>query len=200
MFEKEQRARDKQLLKSAVKRFGLGIIMLGLLLFLCAGDIHYWNAWLYLAAFSLAIFSFGIYLYQSDKELLRKRLSAKEKEEEQKAYNVTAGIALLATFSVCGVDHRCGWSHVPPMAVAIAFIAMMAGYGLFVLVMVQNRFASRVVEVQQGQRVVDTGMYSIVRHPLYTAALIMFFSSPVVLGSYYAIIPVFFFWVGSFFG
>jgi len=138
----------------------------------------------------------GVYLYKSDKELLRKRLNSKEKEEEQRVYHLLSSISLLATFSVSGFDDRFGWSHVPPMVVVLALFIMIAGYGLFVFAMVQNRFASRVVEIQQEQIVVTSGVYSMVRHPMYTAAIVMFFSSPVVLGSYFATIPALFFLIG----
>ena len=188
--------RGGHLLVSAAKRFGLGIVLLGLFLFFCAGDIRFWNAWLYLAALSFAILFFGIYLYTNDKELLQKRLNTKEKEAEQRAYAIITSLSFLATFGVCGLDHRVGWSHVPPVAVLLALIVMLGGYGLFVLTLMQNRFASRVVEIQKAQRVIDTGVYAVIRHPMYTAALIMFFSSPIVLGSYYAAIPMLFYLTG----
>lgn len=190
---------NKKLMLSAVKRFGLGIVILGLFLFLCAGDIHYWNAWLYLIALSVSIFFFGVYLYTNDQELLQKRLNTKEKEEEQKAYVYIAGISFLATFGVCGFDHRFGWSHVPLVVVMIALVTMLLGFGLFVLTLIHNRFASRVVEIQNEQKVIDTGIYAVIRHPMYTAAIIMFFSSPIVLGSYYAAVPMFFFLIGIIF-
>jgi len=187
---------NKKLMLSAITRFGLGIVILGLFLFLCAGDIQYWNAWLYLTAFSVSIFSFGIYLYIKDKELLQKRLNTKEKEKEQKAYNYAAGISFLATFGVCGLDHRFSWSYVPVIAAVITLFTMLIGFGLFVVTLMYNRFASRVVEIQNNQKVIDTGVYGVIRHPMYTAAIIMFFSSPIVLGSYYAAIPMLLYLLG----
>ena len=190
---------NKKLLLSALTKFCLGISILGLFLFLCAGDIHYWNAWLYLAAFAVSIFLFGVYLYSNDKGLLQKRLNSKEKEREQDVYTYAAGISLFSLFGVSGLDYRFGWSPVPVVAVVIALIIMLAGYGLFIVTMAQNSFASRIVEIQDGQKVIDTGVYSVVRHPMYTAALTLFFASPVVLGSYYALIPMAFFLTGIIF-
>ena len=196
VLDRSHPIRDKKLMLAAIKRFVLGIAVLGLFLFLCAGDIRYWNAWLYLAALAVSIFFFGLYLYQKDKELLQKRLDTREKEEEQKAYTFVAALTFLATFGVCGLDYRFGWSRVPLAAVITALVVTLAGFGLFVLTLAQNRFASRIVEVQNGQKVIDTGVYSVVRHPMYTAALVMFFASPVVLGSFYAAIPMVFYLIG----
>ncbi|MDL2318428.1 isoprenylcysteine carboxylmethyltransferase family protein [Eubacteriales bacterium OttesenSCG-928-A19] len=172
------------LMLKAVRRFGLGIIILGAFLFLCAGDIRYWNAWLYLITLSAAILLFGVYLYTSDQELLKKRLNTRETEQKQQAYVLMTSLSFLMTFGVCGLDHRFGWSRVPIAVVIIALAVMLAGFGLFVLTLMHNRFASRVVEIQDAQRVIDTGVYAVIRHPMYTAALLMFFASPVVLGSY----------------
>jgi len=190
---------NKKLIQSALTKFSLGICILGLFLFLCAGDIHYWNAWLYLIAFSVSIFSFGVYLFTNDKELLRKRLNAKEKEKAQKAYTYLASLSFLGTFGVSGLDYRFGWSNIPSVAVVVALIIMLSGYMLFVVTLIQNSFASRTVEIQDKQRVIDSGVYSAIRHPMYTAALTMFFASPIVLGSYYALIPMVFFLVGIIF-
>lgn len=192
----EKQTNGKHLLFSAAKRFGVGIILLGAFLFLCAGDLFFWHAWLYLAALAAAILIFGAYLYTRDRELLQKRLNTKEKEEAQKAYAYITSVSFLATFLVCGLDYRFGWSHVPLAAIITALLVMLAGYGLFVLTLMQNHFASRVVEIQKGQKVIDTGVYAVIRHPMYTAALIMFFASPIVLGSYYAAIPMLFYLVG----
>lgn len=187
---------NKKLMLSALKKFGIGILILGLFLFLCGGDIWYWNAWLYLGVFSVCIFSFGVYLYKTDKELLQKRLNSKEKEKEQDVYTYMTGISFLATFGVSGLDYRFGWSYVQIAVVVVTLITMIAGFGLFVITLMYNRFASRIVEIQNEQKVIDTGVYSVIRHPMYTAALIMFFSSPLVLGSYYAVISMVFFLIG----
>lgn len=187
---------NKKLMVSAVIRFGLGIAILGLFLFFCGGNIRYWNAWLYLIALSIAIICFGFYLYMNDQELMQKRLKTKEKEGEQKAYVFVTSVSFLATFGVCGLDYRFGWSYVPLAVVVVALLSMLAGFGLFVLTLKHNRFASRVIEIQNKQKVIDTGVYAVIRHPMYTAAIIMFFSSPIVLGSYYAAIPMLFYLIG----
>ncbi len=189
----------KKLIRSALTKFILGIGILGLFLFLSAGDIHYWNAWLFLIAFALCIFSFGATLFAKDKELLQKRLNSKEKEKEQDVYTFATGLSFLGVFGVGGLDYRFGWSVVPVGAVVTALTVMLAGFGLFVLTLMQNRFASRIIEIQDQQRVIDTGVYSVVRHPMYTAALTMFFASPIVLGSYYAMIPMIVFLIGIIF-
>ena len=187
---------NKKLILAAISKFAIGIAILGAFLFLCGGDLHFWNAWLYLSVFAVSIFFFGLYLYKTDKELLQKRLNAKEKEKEQDVYTFAAGLSFLATFGVCGLDYRYGWSRIPITVVIAALAVMLGGYALFVVTMMQNRFASRVVEIQNEQKVIDTGVYSVVRHPMYTAALTMFFASPVVLGSYYAVIPMLVFLFG----
>ena len=187
---------NKKLIFAALRKFVLGILILGAFLFLSAGDVTYWNAWLFLSAFAICMIFFGIYLYRTDKELLQKRLNSKEKEEEQKAYTYLAGISFLATFGVCGFDYRFAWSNVPLPAVIIALFVMLAGFALFVITLVYNRFASRTVEIQNEQKVIDTGVYSVVRHPMYTAAITMFFASPLVLGSLWAVIPMLLFLAG----
>jgi len=158
--------------------------------------MRYWNAWLYIATLFVSIFLFGAYLYKTDKELLQKRLNTKEKEKEQKAYVILSSISFLATFCISGLDYRFGWSDVSLIIVIIALLVFIGGYGLFVITIMHNRFASRTVEVQSGQKVIDTGVYAIVRHPMYIAAIILFISSPAILGSYFAIIPTLFLLAG----
>jgi protein-S-isoprenylcysteine O-methyltransferase Ste14 len=187
---------NKKLAFAGIKKYVTGIFILGALLFFCAGDLCYWNAWLYLGVLSVAIFAFGIYLYRNDQALLEKRLNSKEKQEEQKAYNTITSLSFLVTFAVCSLDYRFRWSYVSPTVVIIALVVMLIGFGLFVLTLLQNRFASRIIEIQEKQQVIDTGIYSLVRHPLYSAAIIMCFASPVVLGSMYAVIPMLFYLAG----
>jgi protein-S-isoprenylcysteine O-methyltransferase Ste14 len=187
---------SRQLALAAAVRFVAGIALLGLLIFLCAGDIGYWNGWVFMAAFTLCILGFGIYLFASNKELLRKRLNSKEREAGQRPYALLSGIALPAIFCLAGLDFRFGWSGVPLAVVVIATVAMLGAFGMFALTLVQNSFASRTIEVQDRQTVISTGLYSVVRHPMYTAAIILFAASPLVLGSYYALIPVTVFIIG----
>lgn len=187
---------DRGLLLSAIRKFGLGMLILGLFLFLCAGDLRYWNGWVFLGAFCVCLLFFGLYLYRNDQALLRKRLNAKEKEPEQRAYTFLASLSFLLTFGLCGFDYRFKWSFLPVAGVFIALVMMIGGFGLFVLTLMQNSFASRTIEIQSGQRVIDTGVYSVVRHPMYTAALLMFFACPFVQGSYYGALPMLLFLLG----
>jgi len=181
---------------SAIKKFVIGMTVLGAFLFLCGGSLGYWNAWLYLGTFAVCIFFFGVYLYTTDKELLQKRLNSKEKEKEQDVYTFSAGISLFSMPVISGLDYRYDWSDVPFSAVIIALVIMLAGFALFVITLMYNRFASRTVEIQNEQKVIDTGVYAIIRHPMYTAAITMFFASPIVLGSWWALIPMLIFLVG----
>ena len=133
--------------------------------------------------------------------VVRKRAIGKtpqyqRKGKRSKSVHFFGGSSFIATFGVCGLDYRFGWSSVPFAAVIAALVTMLAGYALFVITLTHNRFASRVVEIQNGQKVIDTGAYAVVRHPLYTAAIVMFFASPVVLGSWWAVIPMLIFLVG----
>lgn len=173
----------------AFVRFALSMAVIGVLLFGPAGSFRYWNGWLFMAALFLPMtFVFG-YLVTRDPALLRKRMEMHEREKEQKAYVKLSLAWFLLTFVIPGFDYRYGWSHVPVWLVVVSVVVMVSGYSLFIMTMVQNRYASRVIEIQENQRVIDTGLYSVVRHPMYMAASIMFTACPLVLGSYYALIP-----------
>lgn len=181
---------NRVLLVAAGGRFGLGLLLLGGFLFLCAGSIRYWNAWLFLLTFALLLLAFGAYLYRTDKELLRKRLQSKEKEANQKAYAPLTALAFLGSFGISGLDYRFSWSHVPVAVVVAALLVLLASYVLFTMTVLQNRYASKIIEIQHEQTVIDTGVYAVIRHPLYTAAILMFSASALLLGSYYALIPM----------
>jgi protein-S-isoprenylcysteine O-methyltransferase Ste14 len=168
--------------------FGFGI--LGLLIFLTAGDIQYINAWLFLGTLSVCMFVFGLFLYIKDKELLEKRLRSKEKQREQSFYNIVSGVSLLLIFVISGLDYRLKWSKIPTVIVIAALVIMIFGFLLFVVTLMQNRYASRTIEIQNSQKVIDTGLYSVVRHPMYTSAITMNIASPIALGSYFGLIPV----------
>ena len=195
----KNKTEDRKLLVAALTKFAIGILMLGALLFLFAWSFRYWNAWLYITVFAICIFLFGANLYSNDKEFLGKRLNSKEKEKEQDVYTYATGFTFLSVFGVAGLDFRFSWSYVYIVVVIVSTVIMILGYILFVVTSMQNRFASRIVEIQEEQKVIDTGVYSVIRHPMYTAALIMFFASPVALGSYYALIPMGFFFIGIIF-
>ena len=176
----------------ALVRYLSSLIVIAAMLFLPAGSIKFWNGWLFIAALFLPMLFAWIYLTIKDPELLEKRFKTKEKEKTQKAYVILSIVAFALTFLIPGFDFRYGWSAVPFWLVVLSTVIMFAGYIMFFVVMKQNSYASRVIEIQQGQRVIDTGLYGVVRHPMYTAALIIYGFSPLILGSYYALIPMLF--------
>ncbi|HQT92564.1 MAG TPA: isoprenylcysteine carboxylmethyltransferase family protein, partial [Candidatus Kryptobacter bacterium] len=130
-----------------------------------------------------------VYLLLREPDLLGKRMKTPEKEKPQKAYVVLSVAAFVGVFAVPGFDYRHSWSDVPDWLVVISTVMMEVGYATFFVVMRQNRYASRLVEIQEGQKLIDTGLYSIVRHPMYTSASVLYIFSALVLGSYYALIP-----------
>lgn len=161
---------------------GLGILCL--LLFLPAGTWNYPNAWLFLALLFLPMLILGAWLYLKAPELLKKRLNGKEQEQAQKTLVALSALAFVLSFVLCGLDFRFGWTGVPRWLVIGAAAVQLAAYGLYALVMKQNAYLSRTVEIQDGQKLVDTGLYGIVRHPMYTATVLMFLAMPLVLGSW----------------
>lgn len=161
---------------------GLGILCL--LLFLPAGTWNYPNAWLFLALLFLPMLILGAWLYLKAPELLKKRLNGKEQEQAQKTLVALSALAFVLSFVLCGLDFRFGWTGVPRRLVIGAAAVQLAAYGLYALVMKQNAYLSRTVEIQDGQKLVDTGLYGIVRHPMYTATVLMFLAMPLVLGSW----------------
>jgi protein-S-isoprenylcysteine O-methyltransferase Ste14 len=170
----------------------VGAIMIGALLFGPAGSFRYWNGWLFLVSFFVPMTITLVYLYRNDRALLEKRLRVREKQKEQKIYVKLSLGWFVVSFLVPGFDYRFGWSVVPVWLTMASAVVMIGGYLLFIIVMAQNTFASRVIEIQQNQRLIDTGLYSVVRHPMYMAAIIMYAATPLVLGSYYALIPTIF--------
>jgi protein-S-isoprenylcysteine O-methyltransferase Ste14 len=180
---------SRELLRAVSVRLTLGAFVIGTLLFAPAGSLHFWNGWLFMATLFVPMTIFLVYLYRKDRSLLEKRLRLHEKQKEQKVYVKLSLIWFVVSFLVPGFDYRFGWSNVPVWLIVASVVVMIFGYFLFILVMVQNTFASRVIEIQQNQRVIDTGLYLILRHPMYIAAIIMFMAWPLVLGSYYGLVP-----------
>lgn len=169
--------------------FGLGII--ALLLFLPAGTWHYWNAWLLLALLFIPMICMGVVMLVSSPELLSKRLNNKEKEQTQKHVVALSGVMFISGFLLCGFDYQFGWSHMPVWVVITASLLFLIGYMLYAEVLRENAYLSRTVEVQDDQQLIDTGLYSVVRHPMYTATLLMFLSMPLILGSWWALLIFF---------
>lgn len=175
-----------KLLCHALIKFFAGLLFLGLLLFLPADTLAYPCAWLFLALLFAPMLIFGAVLLIKAPALLEKRLNSKEKESAQKGVIAASGLMFLAAFILAGLDFRFGWSHIPAWLTTAASIIQLAAYVMYAEVMRENAYLSRTVEVQDGQRVIDTGLYGVVRHPMYTATISLYLSMPLVLGSWSA--------------
>lgn len=172
----------------ALVKFILGLILAGVILFLPAGGLHYRNGWLFLGLLFIPIFVLGSVMLLKAPELLEKRLNVKEKENAQKGVVAISGLLFFAGFVVAGLDYRFGWSSVPAWVVVTASAVLLISYALYAEVMRENAYLSRTVEVQDGQTVVDTGLYGVVRHPMYAVTIWLFLSVPLVLGSWWALL------------
>ena len=160
--------------------------MVVLLLFLPAGTFNFWNAWLLMGLLFIPMFIAGVILWIKNPELLRKRLDVKEKEGEQKQVIGMSAIIFITGFILAGLDFRNGWSNMPVWVVTTASVIFVISYILYAEVLRENTYLSRTIEVQENQKVIDTGLYGIVRHPMYFAATVLFLSFPVVLGSWFS--------------
>ena len=176
-----------KLLFEATAKMLCGVIMLGAALFLPAGTFDFPGAWLFLGLLFVPMLALGAVMYANAPELLAKRLNGKEKEKTQRGVVAASGLIFISVFVLAGLDRRFGWSHMPPYLTCVGSILQLAGYGLYMEVMRENAYLSRTIEVQAGQKVIDTGLYGIVRHPMYAATVLMFLAMPVVLGSWAAL-------------
>ncbi|MBQ5984775.1 MAG: isoprenylcysteine carboxylmethyltransferase family protein [Bacteroidales bacterium] len=174
---------DKGLLYQSLTKYFLGVILLGILLFLPAGSLRFWQGWLLMGILFVPMFIAGIILLKRNPDLLRKRLNAKEQESEQKTVVALSGLLFIAAFVVAGLNLRFGWWLLPDWAVWAAAVLFLASYLLYAEVLRENTYLSRTIEVQENQKVIDTGLYGIVRHPMYMATTVLFLSMPLVLGS-----------------
>ena len=177
-----------KLLINAVFKFLFGIVLVGLLVFFPAGTFNFYNGWLFCALLFVPMLFLGAVLFVKTPELLKKRLDTKEKETSQKSVVALSGLVFIGGFAVAGLDHRFGFSRVPLAVVIVASLLFLLSYGLYAEVMRENAYLSRTVKVQEGQKVIDTGLYSVVRHPMYGATVLMFLSIPVILGSWFSLI------------
>jgi protein-S-isoprenylcysteine O-methyltransferase Ste14 len=168
------------------------IIVMLIVIFLPAGTFNYWEGWAYFFSLMIPMVFVFNYLIKNDRGLLERRMKFREKEKEQSLIVTLSYPVILLAFILPGLDHRFGWSHVPPIVVILALFCFLVGYGLFFMVLRQNSYASRVIEVAEDQKVISTGMYGIVRHPMYMSTLIIYLFSPLALGSYWAVIPALF--------
>ncbi len=182
-FRAHYDAQPNSLFFQALTKFVFGLLLVGLLLFLPAGTFAYWQAWLFIGILFVPMFIAGIVLIVRQPELLRKRLDAKEQQQEQKWVVALSGLMFIAVFVVAGLSLRFGWYMLPDWAVFVATVVFLAAYALYAEVMRENVWLSRTIEVQHNQQVVSTGLYGIVRHPMYSATLLLFLSMPLVLAS-----------------
>ena len=178
---------DKKLFAQAVSKFLLGVIAIGLLIFVPSG-LDYTQGWIFMAILFLPMFAAGLVMLKKSPELLRKRLSAKEKRGAQQTVVKLSGLMFLAGFILAGLDHRFGWLPLPMWLSIAAAVLFLAAYALYAEVLRENVYLSRTIEVQENQKVIDTGLYGIVRHPMYMATLLLFLSMPLVLGSLIAFV------------
>jgi protein-S-isoprenylcysteine O-methyltransferase Ste14 len=175
---------------SAITKYIIGFIFVGAFLFLPAWTFNYFGAWLFMAVLFIPILIMGIVLFLKSPELLEKRLNNKEKEKTQKGVIALSGLMFSIGFVVSALDFRFSWSRLPMWLMITAAVLFLVGYALFAEVTRENAYLSRTVEVQDGQKVVSTGLYGIVRHPMYTSTIVMFLAMPMVLGSLWAAIPM----------
>lgn len=174
---------DKGLLAQALSKFFLGVILLGILIFLPAGSLLYWQGWLLMGILFVPMFVAGLVMLVGNPNLLRKRLNAKEQEAEQKTVVKLSGMLFIAAFVVAGLNWRFGWWVLPDWAVWAAAGLFLVSYLLYAEVLRENTYLSRTIEVQENQKVIDTGLYGIVRHPMYLATTVLFLAMPLVLAS-----------------
>ena len=173
----------KKLFIQALIKICAGLIIIGLLVFGPAGTLHYWNGWLFLGVLFLPMILIGVVLLIKRPELLEKRLKAKESRAEQSLVIKLSGLMFVVGFIMAGISYRFDWFTVPQSGAVIAAVVFLIGYGLYLEVIRENAYLSRVIEIQEGQKVIDTGLYGIVRHPMYSATIIMFLAMPLILGS-----------------
>jgi protein-S-isoprenylcysteine O-methyltransferase Ste14 len=174
---------EKGLFIQAITKFSGGLVLVGLLLFLPAGSLHFWQAWLLMGILFVPMLIAGLVMMDRNPALLRKRLDAKEKESEQKTVVALSGLLFIASFVVAGLNWRFQWWVLPNWAVWVAAGLFLLSYLLYAEVLRENTYLSRTIEVQENQKVIDTGLYGIVRHPMYMATTILFLTMPLVLAS-----------------
>ena len=179
---------DTNLFSHALTKFLFGLIIIGLLLFIPAGSLNYFNGWLFMALLFIPMFIAGIVMFIKSPDLLKRRLNAKEEEKEQKIVILLSGIIFLLSFVLAGLNFRFGWHNLPEIAIAIASIIFLLSYIMYAEVLRENMYLSRTVEVSKDQKVVDSGLYGIVRHPMYTSTIFLFLSMPLILNSIFSFI------------
>lgn len=177
-----------KLFVQAITKFLIGIVLVGILIFLPAGTFPYFNGWLFMGILFIPMFCAGIVMMLKNPELLKKRLHAKEKQKEQNLVVKLSGLMFLLGFIVAGLGVRFEWYMLPNIVVFVSAAVFLLAYVLYAEVLRENTYLSRTIEVQDNQKVIDTGLYGIVRHPMYSATLLLFLTMPLVLGSIYSFI------------
>jgi protein-S-isoprenylcysteine O-methyltransferase Ste14 len=172
----------------AIIKFLLGIVLVGILIFLPAGTISFFNGWLFMGILFVPMFLAGIVMMCKNPELLKKRLSAKEKQKEQDLVVKLSGLMFIVGFVIAGLDFRFQWWPMPRPVAIVGAVVFLVAYILYAEVLRENAYLSRTIEVQENQKVIDTGLYGMVRHPMYSATLLLFLAMPIVLGSIYAFV------------
>ena len=174
---------DKSLLRQAMIKFFSGVLLVGLLLFLPAGTLHFRRGWLLMGILFIPMFLAGLVMLFKSPDLLRRRLKAREAEGEQRTVIALSGLMFLLCFILAGLNFRSDWMMLPRWVSLAAAGVFLLGYGLFAEVLRENAYLARTIEVEEGQKLIDTGLYGIVRHPMYSATVLMFLAMPLVLGS-----------------
>lgn len=179
---------NKKLFFEALIKFLSGVILVGLLIFLPAGSISFINGWIFMGVLFVPILIVGIIMMLKSPELLRKRLDAKEKKKDQSIIVKLSGLMFLAGFIIAGLGYRFDWYTLPFSITILGAVLFLLSYILYAEVLRENAYLSRTIEVQENQKVIDTGLYGIVRHPMYAATIILFLSIPLILGSVFSLI------------
>ena len=174
---------EKKLLKEAVIKYVSGLVLMGVLLFVPAGTINWLNGWLFMVLLFIPMLTAGVIMYFKAPNLLRSRLNAKETQDEQKNVIGFSALMFIAVFAIAGLNYRFSWIKMPEELVTAGSVIFLLSYALFGEVLRENEYLSRTIEVQEGQTVVDTGLYGLVRHPMYSATVFLFLSMPLILGS-----------------
>ena len=179
---------DTKLFFQAFSKFLIGLIIICILLFIPAGTVNYPNGWLFIALLFIPMFFAGIIMLFKSPDLLRRRLNAKEEEDEQKTVILVSGIIFLLAFILAGLNFRFGWFKLPSIVIIIASVIFLLAYIMYAEVLRENEYLSRTVEVSENQKVVDSGLYGLVRHPMYTSTIFLFLSMPLVLDSIFSFV------------
>lgn len=167
----------------AIVKYLLGIVIVGLMLFVPSNSLNYFNGWLFMGLLFIPMFIVGIIMMIKSPNLLRSRLNAKEKENKQKVVVILSGLMFIIGFIIAGLNYQFNWFHLPNIVVIIGSIVFLLSYLLYAIVLRENTYLSRTIEVQKNQKVIDTGLYKIVRHPMYMATVFLFLSIPLILDS-----------------